>query len=271
MAYRKNWKELILKFFVNTSQFMGGIIAYLVLGIPIFSHVYSNLTPAELGKFISNYSFKCQYLIYLFTRLYSTFDQVSNIAGNSRRVGELIARMNENRHQQDGINESTANKILLADNLSDKVCFEMENVCVFLPDRHKVLLRDLNFKFESGTNVLVTGRSGCGKTSLLRCINGLWSSFTGRIVFNQNKRNALFFLPQTSYFTCGSLLEQIIYPTIESEFLNQGEENQIYLKHRIDDWFKRFNLEHLLNKVKFDFSAKPDFNWTSILSAGWCG
>jgi hypothetical protein len=53
---------------------MGGILAYLVLAIPIFTHVYDSYTPTDLAQLISNYSFKCQYLIYLFTRLYTNIN-----------------------------------------------------------------------------------------------------------------------------------------------------------------------------------------------------
>lgn len=73
---------------------MGGILAYLILAIPIFTGVYADYTPADLAQLISNYSFQSQYLIYLFTRLYDTLGQISVVAGNCRRVGELIERMN---------------------------------------------------------------------------------------------------------------------------------------------------------------------------------
>ena len=83
-----------MSIFVNISQYMGGILAYLILAIPIFTGVYADYTPADLAQLISNYSFQSQYLIYLFTRLYDTLGQISVVAGNCRRVGELIERMN---------------------------------------------------------------------------------------------------------------------------------------------------------------------------------
>ena len=243
---------------------MGGIIAYLVLGIPIFTNIYDDLKPAELAQFISNYSFKCQYLIYLFTRLYNTLDDISNIAGNSYRIGELFDKMNSNSNQpKKNKAEQPTNDILL----NPSVCFIVENLNIEVPDKSKTLIRNLSFTFARGRNVLVTGRSGCGKTSLLRCLNGLWTSYSGKLLVNNYEK--FFFLPQSSYFTSGSLLEQIIYPRIEEQLLNVADEEILYsIKVKIQKWLRMFNLEHLLTKVKNDFISKPSFNWSSILSAG---
>jgi ABC-type uncharacterized transport system fused permease/ATPase subunit len=112
---------------------------------------------------------------------------------------------------------------------------------------------------------ILTGRSGCGKTSLFRVFSGLWKSYTGNLYLNFDKFKAsnIFFLPQTPYFTNGSLLQQIIYPTELSELKNS---NEIILKSK--EWIKKFNLDHLLDMVSDNLNSKPDFNWSSVLSLG---
>ena len=45
------------------------------------------------------------------------------------------------------------------------------------------LIVGLNFTFESGVNILITGGSGCGKSSLLRVINGIWPEVRGMFPF----------------------------------------------------------------------------------------
>ena len=192
ILYRSNWKELILNFFVNTSQYMGGIIAYLILGIPIFTHIYDDLKPTDLAQFISNYSFKCQYLIYLFTRLFNTLDDYSNINGNVQRIAELYRTMN------DETSSANAKKLNKMNEMSHEVCFIIEDLNLSVPNKSKILIKNLRLEFEQFKNILITGRSGCGKTSLFRAINGLWNYYTGKIILNSksNDPKFMFFLPQ---------------------------------------------------------------------------
>jgi ATP-binding cassette subfamily D (ALD) protein 4 len=70
-------------------QYLGAILSYLILAVPIFSHTYDSYTPGELAQLISNYSFICGYVVYYFTRLYDLSNEISIIAGNSHRIGML--------------------------------------------------------------------------------------------------------------------------------------------------------------------------------------
>nr|QNH67894.1 ATP-binding cassette transporter subfamily D member 4 [Brachionus rotundiformis] len=254
VSYRRNWKELILKQFINLSQYFGGILAYLVLAIPIFTHVYDDYSPTDLAQLISNYSFKCQYLIYLFTRLYDILNEISSIVGNTRRIGELIEKMSQNIEQR----SLYERKKLIEP--ADGSCLQLENLTLQIPDENKVLVKNLNFKFKKGENVLISGRSGCGKTSLFRCISGLWNSYSGQIRYFIDP-NEIFFLPQISYFTSGSLFEQICYPSSSQTLDNETSKN-------IVEWLREFRLSHLLDKVNSDLNFVPEFNWSSILSEG---
>lgn len=194
--------------------------------------------------------------------MYDILTEISVIAGNSMRCGELINKMNENITIS---KESFNQNLKISQNLSEDTCFVLVDLTISTPDKRKILIKNVNIEFTKNKRVLISGRSGCGKTSLFRCICGLWKTFSGEIIINE--KNKPFLLPQISYFTCGSLLEQISYPSIENvQMMSEAERSSKFLE--IVEWLKLVDLEHLLEKINFDINAKPLFDWSTILSAG---
>ena len=49
---------------VNLFQYLGAIVSYLVIAVPIFSGVYDDKNPSELAQVISETAFVCMYLVY---------------------------------------------------------------------------------------------------------------------------------------------------------------------------------------------------------------
>ena len=68
-----------------------------------------------------------------------------------------------------------------------------------------------------GARVLVRGRSGLGKSTLLRSLAGLWPWSTGEIVVPGDAR--VLFLPQRGYLPEGSLAAALVYPAQPSDVL----------------------------------------------------
>ncbi|MGL6235746.1 MAG: ABC transporter ATP-binding protein/permease [Segniliparus sp.] len=71
------------------------------------------------------------------------------------------------------------------------------------------LVSDLDVRLEPGDSLLVKGRSGCGKTTLLRAVAGLWPYASGT---NAKPEGALF-LPQAPYLPLGDLRDVLSYPS----------------------------------------------------------
>jgi putative ATP-binding cassette transporter len=79
------------------------------------------------------------------------------------------------------------------------------------PQSDRVLIEALTLAVKPGDALLITGDSGCGKSSLLRAIAGLWHTGSGTI--HHPPMEDFFFLPQQPYLQPGTLRSQLIYPS----------------------------------------------------------
>jgi putative ATP-binding cassette transporter len=78
----------------------------------------------------------------------------------------------------------------------------------------KTLLHGLNLRLEPGESLVITGKSGCGRTTLLRSIARLWPYATGTIRRPDGDTDAMF-LSQVPYLPLGDLRAVLSYPDRE--------------------------------------------------------
>lgn len=110
---------------------------------------------------------------------------------------------------------------------------------------HEIVINDLSFSYDGCTNIVsklsinfqpnqisvITGNSGCGKTTLLKLISGLLEADSGRIAIdgipiadiNGDKwRSQISSIPQNPYFINGSLIDNLKFGYhLDQEFLEK--------------------------------------------------
>lgn len=96
----------------------------------------------------------------------------------------------------------------------DNALMQINQLRLVTPDRNRVLIDNLDLTIREGQHMLISGSSGCGKSSLLRTIAGLWTAGSGSIT--RVTDDEVYFLPQRPYCALGSLKDQLLYPSTES-------------------------------------------------------
>ncbi|XP_021346591.1 ATP-binding cassette sub-family D member 4-like isoform X1 [Mizuhopecten yessoensis] len=283
-------KLVIRKYFlnmsINLSDYLGSILSYLLLALPIFKGSYDNLSASDLAALISQNSFVIIYLINCFTKLIDMSVQVSEMAGNAHRVGELMEALGTLRAEDDTVynfldpsNDGDA-AISLSDisnvpsnrgedeasvgsvQMSERA-LTIQDLTYGPPNSHVILCRNLSFQLESGVNTLIKGDSGCGKSSLLRVMSGLWPTVTGSVTKHiPMVHKKILFLPQKPYFTDGSLREQVMYPVQDILSGSVSAENQ-----KIFQYLEYVGLKDIIDRV-IDLDRDMDWNWYDELSPG---
>ncbi|CAO3629097.1 unnamed protein product [Mucor fragilis] len=247
-------KELPLKMANESFSYLGSILSYLIIAIPIFAGAFDGKDASELSAIISANSFVAMYLIYLFSTIIEQSTKLSDLAGFTARVGELLEALDQVAVE---VEQMETEHPVRKEEHSDII--EFENVSLFSP-RSKLIVHDLNLKIYQGDHVAFVGPNGSGKTSILRALACLWPCSEGRVhVPKVIMGKDIIFLPQMPYLIEGSLRDQIVYPnTTPAAKITDQEIVQLLQKVR---------LSHLSGLVK-SYDTVYGQEWSKMLSPG---
>ena len=132
-------------------------------------------------------------------------------------------------------------------------CLSLQHLILQTPNYKITLVNDLSIELQPGEGLLIMGASGCGKSSILRAIVGLWNSGTGTIY--RPPLAEILFLPQRPYLILGSLRDQLLYPRTDLN-ISDAKIYQALEEVNLPDLAARFGGLDIVQ------------NWDSVLSMG---
>lgn len=144
---------------------------------------------------------------------------------------------------------------------------ELKNVCYAYGN--EIALRYINLNIQKGESVIIQGPNGCGKSTLIKILNGIIFPMEGSYTYENHEitekalkdsRFAKWFHQQIGYvfqnadtqLFCGSVEEEIAFGPTQMG-LSEGE-----IKQRTDDCLKLFGIEKLKVSLACILSMNPE-------------
>ncbi|EDX18414.1 GD17461, partial [Drosophila simulans] len=255
-------------------KYFASIVGFYAVSIPFFSENHPLLSGEHSGQRLQAYYTYGRMLVKLaeaIGRLVLAGREMSRLAGFTARMTELIkvlSDLNKGTYERTMVNGNNLAQNAVGSASSNFgpnkgiMCFEdniirFEKVPLVTPNGD-VLLQELSFEVKSGTNVLVCGPNGCGKSSLFRILGELWPTWGGKVT--KPSRGKLFYVPQRPYMTLGTLRDQIIYPHTRDDMRRLGHSDE--------------DLMHYLDIVQLTYLEQRENgldsieDWIDVLSGG---
>jgi ABC-type uncharacterized transport system fused permease/ATPase subunit len=103
-----------------------------------------------------------------------------------------VERITEMLETLDRVAEAKKDEKKMSTVTADRI--EFENVTVKTP-ADVLLVSNLSFKLENGQSLLLVGHNGSGKSSIFRCLGGLWKIPDGGTI-TKPPLDDFFYIPQ---------------------------------------------------------------------------
>ncbi|KAM9337280.1 ATP-binding cassette sub-family D member 3-like isoform 1-T1 [Symphorus nematophorus] len=254
------------------AKYVATVVGYLVVSRPFLNLSHPRHLHSSHSELLEDYYQSGRMLLRMsqaLGRIVLAGREMTRLSGFTARITELmkvLKELNAGKYERTMVSQQekesdTAEKLLLVPGSGQII--NRDNIIKFdhtplATPNGDILIRDLTFEVRSGTNVLVCGPNGCGKSSLFRALGELWPLFGGHLT--KPDRGKLFYVPQRPYMTLGSLRDQVIYPDTYDDQRRKGISDQV-LKEYLDN----VQLGHILDREGSWDSVQ---DWMDVLSGG---
>uniref|UniRef100_A0A3P8VJS8 ATP-binding cassette sub-family D member 3 n=1 Tax=Cynoglossus semilaevis TaxID=244447 RepID=A0A3P8VJS8_CYNSE len=250
------------------AKYFATVVGYLVVSRPFLNVSHPRHMHSSQSELLEDYYQSGRMLLRLsqaLGRIVLAGREMSRLSGFTARITELtkvLKELNAGKYERTMVSQhDKAEKVALVPGSGQIInrdnIIKFENTPLATPNGD-VLIRNLTFEVRSGTNVLVCGPNGCGKSSLFRVLGELWPLFGGQLT--KPERGRLFYVPQRPYMTLGSLRDQVIYPDTYEDQRRKGI-SDLVLKEYLDN----VQLGHILER-EAGWDVVQD--WMDVLSGG---
>ncbi|NP_001084980.1 ATP binding cassette subfamily D member 3 S homeolog isoform X1 [Xenopus laevis] len=254
------------------AKYLATVVGYLVVSRPFLAINHPRHLNSSHAELLEDYYQSGRMLLRMsqaLGRIVLAGREMTRLSGFTARITELmqvLKDLNQGKYERTMVSQQDkdveavpsiplipgSGKVINADKI-----IKFDHVPLATPNGD-LLIRDLNFEVRSGTNVLVCGPNGCGKSSLFRVLGELWPLFGGSLT--KPERGKLFYVPQRPYMTLGTLRDQVIYPDTQEDQKRKGISDKV-LKEYLDN----VQLGHILDREGGWDSVQ---DWMDVLSGG---
>ncbi|XP_071341645.1 ATP-binding cassette sub-family D member 3a isoform X1 [Trachinotus anak] len=254
------------------AKYLATVVGYLVVSRPFLNLSHPRHLHSTHSELLEDYYQSGRMLLRMsqaLGRIVLAGREMTRLSGFTARITELmkvLKELNAGKYERTMVSQQekesdTADKLILVPGSGQII--NKDNIIKFdhtplATPNGDILIKDLTFEVRSGTNVLVCGPNGCGKSSLFRVLGELWPLFGGQLT--KPERGKLFYVPQRPYMTLGSLRDQVIYPDTCEGQRRKGISDQV-----LKDYLDNVQLGHILDREGSWDSVQ---DWMDVLSGG---
>ncbi|XP_026871298.1 ATP-binding cassette sub-family D member 3a isoform X2 [Electrophorus electricus] len=254
------------------AKYLATVVGYLVVSRPFLNLTHPRHIHSTHAELLEDYYQSGRMLLRMsqaLGRIVLAGREMTRLSGFTTRITELmkvLKELNSGKYERTMVSQSEKEtdgleKLILQPGSGQII--HIDNIIKFehtplVTPNGDILIKDLTFEVKSGTNVLVCGPNGCGKSSLFRVLGELWPLFGGNLT--KPERGKLFYVPQRPYMTLGTLRDQVIYPDTYEDQKKKGISD-----HVLKEYLDNVQLGHILDR---EGSWNTVQDWMDVLSGG---